>query len=169
MDLHFFYGNVFSPHPHTILLLQLFNIILQCTSMSPNYYLSIKILYAFLTSLMRATCPCHLIVSDFMTLIISGADYILWSSICVGFEVLISVRLKMAVFWVVASCSLVEFKGSCCLLHQGDNRPDDGGSKHLWNVGKFLPDYTALQSRRQQSSSLHVWLSSVSCCFIFVW
>jgi hypothetical protein len=21
--------------------------------------------------------------------------------------------------------------------------PDNGGSKHLWNVGKLLPDYTA--------------------------
>jgi hypothetical protein len=31
-------------------------------------------------------------------------------------------------------------------------RPDDGGSKHLWNVGKLLPDYTALQPRRQPSS-----------------
>jgi hypothetical protein len=27
--------------------------------------------------------------------------------------------------------------------------PDDGGSKHLWNVGKLLPDYTAQQPRRQ--------------------
>jgi hypothetical protein len=40
-------------------------------------------------------------------------------------------RLKMAVFWVVAPCSLVEvyqrFRGPCCLHHQGD-RPDDGGS-----------------------------------------
>jgi hypothetical protein len=25
--------------------------------------------------------------------------------------------------------------------------PDDGGSKDLWNVGKLLPDYTALQPR----------------------
>jgi hypothetical protein len=41
---------------------------------------------------------------------------------------------KMAVFWVVASCSLVE------VYH----RPDDGGSKDLWNIGKLLPDYTAL-------------------------
>jgi hypothetical protein len=32
------------------------------------------------------------------------------------------------------------------------HRPDDGGSKDLWNVGKFLPDYTALQPRRQPSS-----------------
>jgi hypothetical protein len=33
-------------------------------------------------------------------------------------------RLKMAVFWVVAPCSLVEvyhrFRGLCCLHHQGD-------------------------------------------------
>jgi hypothetical protein len=35
--------------------------------------------------------------------------------------------------------------------HQGD-RPDDGGSKDLRNVGKLLPDYMALQLRRQ---SLH--------------
>jgi hypothetical protein len=39
--------------------------------------------------------------------------------------------------------------------HGGDyegDRPDDGGSKDLWNVGKLLPDYTVLQPRRQQSS-----------------
>jgi hypothetical protein len=44
----------------------------------------------------------------------------------------------MAVFWVVALCSLVEvyqrFRGPCCLHHQ-------------------LPDYTALQPRRQPSSA----------------
>jgi hypothetical protein len=35
-----------------------------------------------------------------------------------------SLGLKMAVFWVVAPCSLVEvyqrFRGPCCLHHQGD-------------------------------------------------
>jgi hypothetical protein len=55
--------------------------------------------------------------------------------------------LEMAVFWVVTPCSHVEF----------DRRfrsaaPEDGGSKHLWNVGKLLPDYTAQQPRRQPSS-----------------
>jgi hypothetical protein len=30
-----------------------------------------------------------------------------------------------------------------------DHRPDDGGSKNLQNVGKFLPNYTAQHSRRQ--------------------
>jgi hypothetical protein len=28
---------------------------------------------------------------------------------------------------------------------------DDRGSMDLWNVGKFLPDYTVLQPRRQPS------------------
>jgi hypothetical protein len=54
--------------------------------------------------------------------------------VLVGFEVLTAVSLKIAVFWVVAPCSLVEvyqrFRGPCCLHHQGD-RPDDGGSKDL--------------------------------------
>jgi hypothetical protein len=57
----------------------------------------------------------------------------------------------MAVFWFVAPCSLVEvhrrFRGTCCLHH----RPDDGGRKYLRNVGKFLPDYTALQTRGHSS------------------
>jgi hypothetical protein len=42
----------------------------------------------------------------------------------VGFEVLTAVSTKMAVFWVVAPCSLVEayqcFRGPCCLHRQGD-------------------------------------------------
>jgi hypothetical protein len=53
----------------------------------------------------------------------------------VAFEVLTAVRMKMAVFWVVAPCSLVDvyrrFRGNCCLHHQGDESPYDGGSKHL--------------------------------------
>jgi hypothetical protein len=36
-----------------------------------------------------------------------------------GFEVFTAVSMKMAVFWVVAPCSLVHY------------RPDDGGSKDL--------------------------------------
>jgi hypothetical protein len=42
----------------------------------------------------------------------------------VGFEVLTAVSTKMAIFWVVAPCSLVEvyqrFRGPCRLHHQGD-------------------------------------------------
>jgi hypothetical protein len=33
------------------------------------------------------------------------------------------------------------------------HRPDDGGSTDLWNVGKLVPVYTALQPRRQPSST----------------
>jgi hypothetical protein len=37
--------------------------------------------------------------------------------------------MKMAVFWVVAPCSLVEvyqhFRGPCCLHHQGNDSDDD--------------------------------------------
>jgi hypothetical protein len=32
------------------------------------------------------------------------------------------------------------------------HRPDDGGSKHLWNVSKYLPDYTAQQPTTQSPS-----------------
>jgi hypothetical protein len=44
---------------------------------------------------------------------------------------------------------------SLCLLlhHQGDNRPDDGGSKYIWHMGQFLPDYTAQHPKRQPSLS----------------
>jgi hypothetical protein len=42
-----------------------------------------------------------------------------------------------------------------------DHRPDDGGSKNIWNVGKLLPDYTALQPRRQPSSYSPPWESQI--------
>jgi hypothetical protein len=68
----------------------------------------------------------------------------------------------MAVFSAVAQCSLVEVcrRFRCaCYLHHG---PDDGGSKHLWNVVKLLPDYTVQQPRRQQSSYLPPWEPKIS-------
>jgi hypothetical protein len=53
----------------------------------------------------------------------------------------------MAVLWVVAPCSLVEFncrfRSHCCLHRQG---------KDLLNGGKILPDFTALQPGRQPCS-----------------
>jgi hypothetical protein len=58
------------------------------------------------------------------------------------FQVLTAVSMTMAVFWVIAPCSLVELP----------HRPDGGGSKDLWNVGKLLLDYTAQQTRRQSLS-----------------
>jgi hypothetical protein len=44
-------------------------------------------------------------------------------SMLARFEVLLAVSMKMAVFWVVVPCSLVEvyqyFRGAYCLHHQG--------------------------------------------------
>jgi hypothetical protein len=64
------------------------------------------------------------------------------------FQILMVVSMKMAIFWVVALCTLVKvywcFRGAGC--------PDDGGSKHLWNVSELIPDYTAQQPTRQPSS-----------------
>jgi hypothetical protein len=58
----------------------------------------------------------------------------------VWLEVLTVVSMTMAVFWFVV---------------QGD-RPDDGGSTDLWNFGKHILVYTALQPRRQPPSKTHL-------------
>jgi hypothetical protein len=84
----------------------------------------------------------------------------------VRFQVLTVVNVKIVDFWIVAPCCLVEvyrrFRGACCLRHLGDDRP---ASKHLWNVGKILPEYTAQQPRSQPSSCyeyLHRFYDRVS-------
>jgi hypothetical protein len=65
------------------------------------------------------------------------------NKIYVKFQVPTAASMKITVFWDDAPCSLVEmdqrFRGAYCPYYHGD----DGGSKHLWNVGQFLPDYTA--------------------------
>jgi hypothetical protein len=57
----------------------------------------------------------------------AGLDVMAKRNISVGFEVLTAVRTKMAVFWVVAPCSLVEVYQRFIDTH----RPDVGGSKDL--------------------------------------
>jgi hypothetical protein len=61
--------------------------------------------------------------------------------------------IKMAAFWDVAPCSLVDinqsFRDAYCLHHQGDH--------HL-----YLPDYMVLLSRSQPSSKLDFW------CYLLV-
>lgn len=47
--------------------------------------------------------------------------------------------MKMAAFW------------NSSLIH----RPVDGGSKHFWNLGHILPDYTAHCPKGQPSNVLY--------------
>jgi hypothetical protein len=64
-------------------------------------------LYALILSPILLTCPTRVVSWNY--------------TVSVGFEVLTAVSKKIAVFWVVAPCSLVEvyqrFRGPCC-LHQ---------------------------------------------------
>jgi hypothetical protein len=54
-------------------------------------------------------------------------EYLLWFSDESKNIIVITRKMKMAVFWVVTPCSLVEFyqrfRGPCCLHHQGDETP----------------------------------------------
>jgi hypothetical protein len=61
--------------------------------------------------------------------------------------------------------SLLMFQ-ECLLLPSSG--PDDGGRKHLWNVGKLLLDYTAQQSRRQPSSHFLQWQPQIILSLLFL-
>jgi hypothetical protein len=45
------------------------------------------------------------------------------------------------------------------------HHPDDLGSKLLWSVGQYLPDYTVLHPRRQPSSNSSPWQPWISARF----
>jgi hypothetical protein len=79
----------------------------------------------------------------------------------VRFQVLTAANMKMTVFWDVVPCGMVEhdwhFRGAYCLHHL----PDEGGSKHLWNVGQYLPDYMAQHPKSQLSSGNILTLGAV--------
>lgn len=53
---------------------------------------------------------------------------------------------EMRVFWNSETCSLVQgdrrFTGTASAI-KAMSRPDDAGSKQLWNAGKLIRDYTA--------------------------
>lgn len=62
-------------------------------------------------------------------------------------QVLTAENIKMTFLSDVAPCSLTEvcrrLRDEYCL-----HRPDHGGSKHIRNVGKFLPHYMEQNPRR---------------------
>jgi hypothetical protein len=51
-------------------------------------------------------------------------------------EVEIKPNTKMAVFWEAVQCSLLDID------------PDDGGSKNLYNVRQYLPEFRMQHPRR---------------------
>jgi hypothetical protein len=61
----------------------------------------------------------------------------------VRFQVLTAASMKMAVFWVVAPCSLVEvyrrFRGACCLHHQGDRNNREDSVLLVYSVHRIDP------------------------------
>jgi hypothetical protein len=72
----------------------------------------------------------------------------------VRYQVLTAASMKMRAFWDMGPYRLVEidwrFKCAYC-LHR--DRPDDGGSTHIWNVSLHLRDYKAPFPRRVSSLS----------------
>jgi hypothetical protein len=80
--------------------------------------------------------------------------------------------MNITVFWDVAPCRLLKvdgcFKGAYCHSHQGDEsyRRDDGGSKHLRNINRFLPHYMAHRHGRvvfiSQNRPIAVWMDNIS-------
>jgi hypothetical protein len=67
--------------------------------------------------------------------------------------------MKMTVFCVVALHSRVKLTDISEVLTASiiTDRPDDGGSNHLRNVRRLLPDYTAQQSKGQLCSMLRLF------------
>jgi hypothetical protein len=68
--------------------------------------------------------------------------------------------LLTAIFWAVVPYNLVvyqHFRCACCLHHQSDkiNCPDDGKSKHLWNINTPLPYDVVQWPRRQPNKALN--------------
>jgi hypothetical protein len=82
---------------------------------------------------------------------IASDTYMHTWTVCDHYTNLLSVNsyLKMAVFCAVVPCSLV-----VVYRHFIHHQPDDGSSKHLWSISKFLRDYT-VQPKRQPSYARH--------------
>jgi hypothetical protein len=44
------------------------------------------------------------------------------------------------------------------------DRPDGGGSKHLWNVGKILQDYNGSTTQEKPSPTQHILKTNKDIC-----
>jgi hypothetical protein len=67
------------------------------------------------------------------------------------------VSMKIAVFWVVAPCSLVEvyqrFRGPCCLHHQGDEvaRTSETLVNFYQTTRRYNPEDSHLRTHRREN------------------
>jgi hypothetical protein len=57
----------------------------------------------------------------------------------------VTMKMNVRGIWAILLCSLYKLTdfSEFLLPHIITRRPEDGGSKHLRNVGQFLRDYTA--------------------------
>jgi hypothetical protein len=81
----------------------------------------------------------------------------------VRYQVLTAASMKMAVFWVVAPCSLVDvnhrFRGTYCLYHHGDELQAASTSDTLVNFYQTTrrnnPEDSHLHTRRRENLKSH--------------
>jgi hypothetical protein len=80
----------------------------------------------------------------------------------VRFQVLTAPSMKMALFWDVAPCSLVNndwhFKGTCCFIIGSAALMTEAVNMLLWNISQYLPDYVAEHPKGHTSSLLYTIL-----------
>jgi hypothetical protein len=76
-------------------------------------------------------------------------------------------NMKMTTFWDTAPCILVLDVRTASIIRVM-SRPDDVGSTHLWNVGLFQQDYSALYFRKLPSSYRRENLKSHIQKYIFI-
>jgi hypothetical protein len=84
--------------------------------------------------------------------VFSSLQFFDYNLLCVRFQVLTAVSMKVAVFWPVVQCSLVEvyrrFRGPCCPHHQGD---DGGRSLMMEAASTFETSVNFYQTTRRNN------------------
>lgn len=77
----------------------------------------------------------------------------LWLCSVLRFQVLSVTSMKMAAFWDVVPCRLIHINHRFRAAYLS-HRPNDRGSKHLWNVGQYLPAYMMQYPRQPPLCSM---------------